>query len=170
MILKKVGRIYSYHIYFNFSRIGFRRISPSTEAAISHDDKEAVLEKKDSKESNSTITNEPTINRSVSYNQADHIAASNVNSVIEFDSLQRAITVPENLLHNLNINTDSGNTDTLQSELKEEAQDLAAFLIMRACRNSSLTNYFYWYLLIECEDQEHGVKQDVNNFLIPILR
>lgn len=149
--------------YENFDDIkeGFRRISPSREVLVSHEDKEAVLEKKDSRESNSTITNEPTINRSMSYNQADHLAASNVDSVIEFDSIQRAITVPENLLHNLNINTDSGNTDTLQSELKEEeVQDLASFLIKRACRNSSLANYFYWYLLIECEDQEHGVKQD----------
>ncbi|KAK9745841.1 Phosphatidylinositol 3- and 4-kinase [Popillia japonica] len=127
--------------YENFDDIkeGFRRISPSREVLVSHEEKEAVLEKKDSRESNSTITNEPTINRSMSYNQADHLAASNVNSVIEFDSIQRAIT----------------------SELKEEeVQDLASFLIKRACRNSSLANYFYWYLLIECEDQEHGIKQD----------
>ena len=40
-------------------------------------------------------------------------------------------------------------------------QDLASFLIYRACRNCSLANYFYWYLLIECEEQEGGLKQDV---------
>jgi len=39
-------------------------------------------------------------------------------------------------------------------------QDLASFLVYRACRNSSLANYFYWYLLIECEDMEGGLKQD----------
>lgn len=31
--------------------------------------------------------------------------------------------------------------------------DLASFLITRACQNSMLANYFYWYLSIECEDQ-----------------
>ncbi|XP_012281323.1 phosphatidylinositol 3-kinase catalytic subunit type 3 isoform X2 [Orussus abietinus] len=31
--------------------------------------------------------------------------------------------------------------------------DLASFLITRACQNSTLANYFYWYLSIECEDQ-----------------
>ena len=36
----------------------------------------------------------------------------------------------------------------------EEDSGLAQFLIERACRNSVLANYFYWYLVIECEDQE----------------
>ncbi|CAM1330612.1 PIK3C3 (predicted), partial [Pycnogonum litorale] len=31
--------------------------------------------------------------------------------------------------------------------------DLATFLISRACANSTLANYFYWYLLVECEDR-----------------
>uniref|UniRef100_T1JEU2 Phosphatidylinositol 3-kinase catalytic subunit type 3 n=1 Tax=Strigamia maritima TaxID=126957 RepID=T1JEU2_STRMM len=30
--------------------------------------------------------------------------------------------------------------------------DLATFLISRACANSTLANYFYWYLLVECEE------------------
>lgn len=41
--------------------------------------------------------------------------------------------------------------------------DLASFLITRACQNSTLANYFYWYLSIECEDQPDPavtVKQD----------
>ncbi|XP_066993314.2 phosphatidylinositol 3-kinase catalytic subunit type 3 isoform X2 [Anabrus simplex] len=51
------------------------------------------------------------------------------------------------------------------SPVAEEPQetddcDLATFLIHRACQNSTLANYFYWYLLIECEDQEPAVKQD----------
>jgi phosphatidylinositol 3-kinase len=37
---------------------------------------------------------------------------------------------------------------------KQYAQtDLATFLITRACQNSTLANYLYWYLSIECEDQ-----------------
>lgn len=38
--------------------------------------------------------------------------------------------------------------------------NLASFLIERACGNSALANYLYWYLLIECEDQDTRVKQD----------
>jgi phosphatidylinositol 3-kinase len=34
---------------------------------------------------------------------------------------------------------------------------LAAFLITRACNNSSIANYFYWYLVIECEDVPEDV-------------
>lgn len=41
--------------------------------------------------------------------------------------------------------------------------DLASFLVTRACQNSTLANYLYWYLSIECEDQPDPVitvKQD----------
>lgn len=38
--------------------------------------------------------------------------------------------------------------------------DLAGFLIHRACRNPTLANYLYWYLSIECEDQENIRKPD----------
>ncbi|XP_065221204.1 phosphatidylinositol 3-kinase catalytic subunit type 3-like isoform X2 [Planococcus citri] len=39
--------------------------------------------------------------------------------------------------------------------------DLATFLIYRACRNFNLANYFYWYLMVECENCESStVKQD----------
>lgn len=145
-------------------------MSSAHEIIASHDERDMLLEKKDSKESNSTVTSDTLITRSASYNQADHIAASNVNSVIEVDPLQRANTLPENLLQNININSESTTTDTLQSEMKEEdVQDLASFLIRRACKNSSLANYFYWYLLIECEDQEHTIKQDVRNIFTTVL-
>jgi hypothetical protein len=33
-------------------------------------------------------------------------------------------------------------------EREETSQDLASFLIQRACQNSTLANYFYWYLLV----------------------
>lgn len=33
--------------------------------------------------------------------------------------------------------------------------DLATFLINKACANDTLANFFYWYLLVECEDQEN---------------
>ncbi|XP_028131166.1 phosphatidylinositol 3-kinase catalytic subunit type 3 isoform X2 [Diabrotica virgifera virgifera] len=152
--------------YENFKTIqdGYTRISPGRDAYFLTEDKEAQLEKKDSKESNSTITNEPLLHRSSSYNQdtilADQIAASNVNSVIE-NPEQKPSGLPENLLQNPI--TDSGNTDTLRSHMndEEEVQDLASFLIHRACKNFSLANYFYWYLLLECEDQDTNLRQDV---------
>lgn len=56
---------------------------------------------------------------------------------------------------------ESGNTEMVISK-NEDSCDLASFLIQRACQNQTLANYFYWYLLIECEDQQESVaaKQD----------
>ncbi|NXD46303.1 PK3C3 kinase, partial [Copsychus sechellarum] len=48
----------------------------------------------------------------------------------------------------------------LASKTKEPAenenldQDLCTFLISRACKNSTLANYLYWYVIVECEDQD----------------
>ncbi|XP_059729467.1 phosphatidylinositol 3-kinase catalytic subunit type 3 isoform X2 [Haemorhous mexicanus] len=48
----------------------------------------------------------------------------------------------------------------LTSKTKELAenenldQDLCTFLISRACKNSTLANYLYWYVIVECEDQD----------------
>ncbi|XP_077989101.1 phosphatidylinositol 3-kinase catalytic subunit type 3-like [Glandiceps talaboti] len=38
--------------------------------------------------------------------------------------------------------------------IEEEQYDLATFLISRACHNSTLASYFYWFLLVECDDQD----------------
>lgn len=38
--------------------------------------------------------------------------------------------------------------------------NLATFLIQRACRNPTLSNYLYWYLCIECESNESVRNQD----------
>lgn len=49
------------------------------------------------------------------------------------------------------------------SSCHETPMNLASFLIHRACQNSTLANYFYWYLTIECEEQPDpalSVKQD----------
>uniref|UniRef100_F6ZM84 Phosphatidylinositol 3-kinase catalytic subunit type 3 n=1 Tax=Xenopus tropicalis TaxID=8364 RepID=F6ZM84_XENTR len=42
--------------------------------------------------------------------------------------------------------------DGLDAENLE--QDLCTFLISRACKNSTLANYLYWYVIVECEDQD----------------
>ncbi|XP_028821207.1 phosphatidylinositol 3-kinase catalytic subunit type 3 isoform X2 [Denticeps clupeoides] len=36
----------------------------------------------------------------------------------------------------------------------ESLEDLCTFLISRACKNSTLANYLYWYVIVECEDQD----------------
>uniref|UniRef100_A0A336M345 Phosphatidylinositol 3-kinase catalytic subunit type 3 n=1 Tax=Culicoides sonorensis TaxID=179676 RepID=A0A336M345_CULSO len=49
---------------------------------------------------------------------------------------------------------------TRSSDLQTVPSDLASFLIQRACRNSNLANYLYWFLSIECEPQDISRKQD----------
>ncbi|XP_011311531.1 phosphatidylinositol 3-kinase catalytic subunit type 3 [Fopius arisanus] len=63
--------------------------------------------------------------------------------------------------------TSSGISTSSESEAyissQEPPMDLSSFLITRACKNSTLANYFYWYLSIECEGQPDPaitVKQD----------
>ncbi|XP_050435673.1 phosphatidylinositol 3-kinase catalytic subunit type 3 [Adelges cooleyi] len=55
---------------------------------------------------------------------------------------------------------------------KPEDMDLARFLIHRASKNFSLANYFYWYLMIECEDQDLTIKQDirVRNMYLSVMK
>ncbi|XP_044740509.1 phosphatidylinositol 3-kinase catalytic subunit type 3 isoform X2 [Chrysoperla carnea] len=106
---------------------------------------------------------DPALIKSNSYNNnvtADQLANSMINSVIEVPSEKIGDTNTEN-----DNDIDDPNT----------ACDLAAFLIQRACKNSTLANYFYWYLLIECEDQEpttHVAKQDskVKEMYLTVMR
>ncbi|XKL66682.1 hypothetical protein PGB90_010102 [Kerria lacca] len=60
--------------------------------------------------------------------------------------------------------TNNGNSDLINyyRTIQENNVniDLTSFLINRACRNFNLANYFYWYLMVECEDYESSVKQD----------
>ncbi|XP_046401340.1 phosphatidylinositol 3-kinase catalytic subunit type 3 [Ischnura elegans] len=59
-----------------------------------------------------------------------------------------------------------------KTEWIDQPCDLATFLIRRACQNSTLANYFYWYLLIECEDQDPAIKQDtrVKDMYITVMK
>lgn len=54
----------------------------------------------------------------------------------------------------------SDTSNTLMSDNSIRTCDLATFLIQRACRNPTLANYLYWYLCIECENQDAVRKQD----------
>lgn len=72
--------------------------------------------------------------------------------------------------------TTSSESDTgLSSSNRDIVMDLTSFLITRACQNSTLANYFYWYLSIECEDQSDPVitaKQDtrVREMYITVMK
>ena len=47
------------------------------------------------------------------------------------------------------------------NETNEEDSGLAQFLIDRACKNSVIANYFYWYLMVEVDEQnENAIMQD----------
>ncbi|CAK8675552.1 phosphatidylinositol 3-kinase catalytic subunit type 3-like [Clavelina lepadiformis] len=51
--------------------------------------------------------------------------------------------------------------------------DLATFLIQRACQNSTLANYFYWYVLVECEEGSETADSErmkVSEMYVTVLR
>lgn len=53
-------------------------------------------------------------------------------------------------------------SNTLMNSKSSYQCDLVTFLIQRACKNFTLANFFYWYLSIECEDQETIRNQDAH--------
>ncbi|RWS16309.1 phosphatidylinositol 3-kinase catalytic subunit type 3-like protein [Dinothrombium tinctorium] len=58
----------------------------------------------------------------------------------------------------------SDNQDHHMSESTLDAEDtcdLATFLINRACVNDTLSNYFFWYLIVECE--QHNQQSEMSN-------
>lgn len=64
-------------------------------------------------------------------------------------------------------------SQTLISDSSTPANcNLATFLIQRASRNPTLSNYLYWYLYIECESHEGIRKEDekVKNMYDTVLK
>uniref|UniRef100_A0A8C0Y3E4 Phosphatidylinositol 3-kinase catalytic subunit type 3 n=1 Tax=Cyprinus carpio carpio TaxID=630221 RepID=A0A8C0Y3E4_CYPCA len=68
-----------------------------------------------------------------------------ISSIGDLDSSQIASTVTVIPC------TQKGKEGTDSENLE---QDLCTFLISRACKNSTLANYLYWYVIVECEDQD----------------
>ncbi|PNF20743.1 Phosphatidylinositol 3-kinase catalytic subunit type 3 [Cryptotermes secundus] len=147
--------------YENFNDIkeGYNRLFPGRDTSVSsHEDTQsertAVRETKD--------PHETTMKKSLSLNPTEQSVGS--------DDVSPPVARSNSLLDNLVQNSlpaeqpdsklDAGQRGQWGTEKEETNQDLATFLIQRACQNSALANYFYWYLLIECEDQEPAVKQD----------
>lgn len=46
--------------------------------------------------------------------------------------------------------TVSSNTSTAVESINNDDDDLAGFLINRACQDETFANYFFWYLMVEC--------------------
>ncbi|XP_048524010.1 phosphatidylinositol 3-kinase catalytic subunit type 3 isoform X1 [Dendroctonus ponderosae] len=164
--------------YESFATIkeGFARLASGYDVySITEETANNCLEKKDSKDSNCTVTTETVLQKSSSYNNADELASSVDNSVVEEETVPVQATT-QHVVPSIvkNVCTESGNTDTLRSNMYEEEDinDLASFLISRACKNFTLANYFFWYLLLECEDQEGTVKQDedVRNMYVAVMK
>lgn len=78
----------------------------------------------------------------------------------------------EGSLGDENNDVSSDISNTLMTSKMTYQCDLATFLIQRACRNSTLANYFYWYLSIECEDNESVRKMDekVREMYVTVLK
>lgn len=51
-----------------------------------------------------------------------------------------------------------------------ERLSLASFLISRACSNSVVANYLYWYLLIECEDHDSSRAGAARHMYLAVMR
>ncbi|XP_045501479.1 phosphatidylinositol 3-kinase catalytic subunit type 3 [Colias croceus] len=66
------------------------------------------------------------------------------------------------------IQTLEDNADFSPTEPGE--QSLASFLISRACHNSALANYLYWYLLVECEDGEAPRPLPTRGMYLAVMR
>ncbi|KAH0534285.1 phosphatidylinositol 3-kinase catalytic subunit type 3 [Cotesia glomerata] len=98
--------------------------------------------------------------QALKYENFESIKAANLKIVRESEKIER-MEKPE---HSNNSMSTSSESETNQSSSSQESpMDLASFLITRACQNSTLANYLYWYLAIECEDQPDPaitVKQD----------
>jgi phosphatidylinositol 3-kinase len=78
-----------------------------------------------------------------------------VVGVVTDPPLQESISDTQTLLEALEENVEGNIADTYSD------MDLATFLISRACNNSVLANYFYWYLKVEIDDQQDIQSKDV---------
>ncbi|XP_070542785.1 phosphatidylinositol 3-kinase catalytic subunit type 3-like [Ptychodera flava] len=55
--------------------------------------------------------------------------------------------------------------------VEDEQYDLATFLINRACHNFTLASYFYWFLLVECDDQDSMSKDNkISEMYITVMK
>ncbi|KAK3732085.1 hypothetical protein RRG08_026470 [Elysia crispata] len=78
-------------------------------------------------------------------------------------------TTEEEILDAMNSSSSPGKGEMSLSALDEE-MDLATFLISRACKNPIVANYFFWYLVVECEDYSDVQKEEMLDMYRNVLR
>jgi phosphatidylinositol 3-kinase len=88
---------------------------------------------------------------------------ASVLSCLDSECPEQSVTSSSSSLPPNTMSLSAGSGGSLSRQIQEGGgQDLTSFLIQRACRHSCLANYFYWYLLVECEEVEGGGhKQDL---------
>ncbi|KAK7116058.1 phosphatidylinositol 3-kinase catalytic subunit type 3-like [Littorina saxatilis] len=114
---------------------------------------------KEIKEHVDDISRRPSVPASdrVSMSESDPLSmsGSDVSTSMEKDrsssSLSHASST-DSLTETLNSSVPS-RPDPASTTMKL-GMDLATFLITRACNNPKVANYFYWYLAVECEEQQ----------------
>ncbi|XP_034949252.1 phosphatidylinositol 3-kinase catalytic subunit type 3 [Chelonus insularis] len=100
--------------------------------------------------------------QALKYENFESIKAANVKILKDHEKSDR-LERDKNDSSSTPMSTSSESEACHSSSSQESPMDLASFLITRACQNSTLANYLYWYLSIECEDQPDPavtVKQD----------
>lgn len=60
--------------------------------------------------------------------------------------------------------TSATESPTKSSPNSKYSEDLATFLINRACSNDTLANYFFWYLMVECEGASKSATSSATTF------
>lgn len=146
------AEIFVYSVFFFDFQEAYKKIVTENEAIKSIDDTNM--------ESSSTVDGSPSENQSrQSTTPQERIS---VNSKRSDESVVSAFEA-WNLTNTL-IGDSMASTNT--------TFNLATFLIQRACRNSTLSNYLYWYLYIECEPQDTVRQQDeaVKNMYEKVLQ
>ncbi|KDR23478.1 phosphatidylinositol 3-kinase catalytic subunit type 3 [Zootermopsis nevadensis] len=147
--------------YENFNEIkeGYSRLFPGRDASVSSQE-DNQSERTTVRETRDPV--ETTMKKSFSFTPVDQAVGADDASppVARSNSLLESLVQNSVPAEQTDSKVETGQGGQWGPEREETSQDLATFLIWRACQNSTLANYFYWYLLIECEDQELAVKQD----------
>ncbi|CAH3041450.1 unnamed protein product [Porites lobata] len=79
--------------------------------------------------------------------EEEKLTENTVDSLLE-ESIENHGTenAPTQDVEEMKLNT------TSVKDVDERSDDLASFLISRACKSDTLANFFYWYLLVECNE------------------
>lgn len=128
--------------YEKFDEIfeAYRRIAPEKE----------ILKSMDETTGDQSSTSGSLVSSTLDSNIADIPV---ISSSAEHQSYAESATSSSSQ-QNLQESTSAVVDESIHTVMLDSPCNLATFLIQRACRNPSLANYLFWYLSIECEDEE----------------